>query len=491
MREILRAAFKTGSGSAISMILGAISSKIMAVVTGPIGIGLYSMLTQILSTASITGSIGGGGTALTQGVAGKKGGVRDELIRTVFWIFVAGALLVAVSLMILAPWIASVSLGGGDEASIGLVRWVALPVVLTVGLTYLNSVLNGFLAIGRLALIQMAGAAMNAIISYPISIMANTGYPIAFVGMMSASTSVQIIVALLKVRAHGYIRPIWSRGFRPRIERASASSFFKMAGTLLITGVFSTVVLLVIRSLIVQYDGLAEAGIFNVAWVICMMYPMIALGSFGTYFFPALSRLEDPQKRIDLMRDMFRISTLIITPMLVVMILLKPLVVDIMYSNQFYASLDIIRWMLIGVYLKTASWVVSMPVVAFPNMRVYFWTENLWYVGLLTFSLLAVIIFGSIEIIGIGFLVIYALFLAYYKRYARIKHGFTLTKGLTISWFSGLFLVIFASGLTWTGIQINWSITAFLIAATILYMWLSLSREERKWLVRLVDRPKE
>jgi len=482
----LRATFKTGTGYIISLILGVISNKVMAVITGPIGIGLYSMLQQIQTTASTAGSIGGGGTSLTQGVASKRAEARDEFIRTVFWLFAIGSLLVTISLIILAPWIASASLGKSDDESIGLVRWVALPVVLNIFLMYLNGVLNGFREIGRLAVLQVVGAAVNAILSYPISIMVHTGYPIAFIGIMSASVSVQLVFAFAKIHAHGYMRPLWSRGFRANIEKASASSFFKMAGTLLITGVFGTIVLLIIRSLIVQYNGLADAGIFNVAWVICVMYPTVALTSLGTYFFPTLSQLEDPQKRINLMKDVFRLTNLIITPMLVALIVLKPLVIDILYSGQFYASLDILRWMLIGVYLSAASWVVAMPVLSFPNMRVYFWVTNLWYVGLLIFSVIAIMLLKSMEFIGLGFTILYALHLAFYIHFVHVRHGFSLTKRLKTSWFLGLFLVIVASGSTWTDTQVNWLIVIFWSMVTALFILSSFSRVERRQLLQII-----
>jgi len=491
MRDLLKAAFKTGSGTAISMALTVVSSKIMAVITGPAGIGLYSMLQQILQTTANIGSVGGGTTALTQGVACKKDDVRNEFIRTVFWIFIAASLITAVALLIFAPWIAPATLGASDEASIGLVRWIALPLVFNVALFYLNGILNGFREIGRLAMVSAASGAANAIVSYPVSILVNTGYPIAFVGMLTAQMSAQLAVALVRCHRQGYLRPIWSQGLRPRIEKASASSFFNLAGTLLITGMFSTIVLLVIRSLIVQYDGLADAGIFNVAWLICMMYPMLALNSIGTYFFPTLSQLHDRQERTDLMRNVFRLTTLLITPLLVLMITLKPLVIDVLYSDQFYASLDILRWMLIGVYLMSASWIVSMPVLAYPDMKVFFWTQNLWYGGLLLFSFLGVAIFGSMEIIGIGFIFLYALLLPYFVHYSRSRHGITISKRLTTSWFIGLALVMAASATSWTGNTVNWLFTIVWLTATALFMWFSLSREEHKKLLQIITRSKK
>jgi hypothetical protein len=61
-----------------------------------------------------------------------------------------------------------------DGQATSLVRWLALPVALGRASTYLNGVLNGFRAIGVLALLQILGAAALALLVYPASRLVNT-----------------------------------------------------------------------------------------------------------------------------------------------------------------------------------------------------------------------------------------------------------------------------------------------------------------------------
>ena len=490
MREVLRAVFKTGSGSAISMLLNVVSSKIIAVITGPFGIGFYSMIQQLVRTASTAGAIGGGGVALTQGVACRKNQARDDFIVAVFWIFTIGAFLTSLALLFFAPWIALFAFGVNDEATVWLVRWLALPVALMIALTYLNGVLNGFREIGRLALIQITGSGVTAILSYPVSILVDTGYFVAFIGMMTISISAQIIVGLIKAYRQKYLHPIILNGFRLQIRRDAANSFFQIAGTLFFTSIFSSVILLVVRALIVQYNSLADAGIFNVAWVICMGYPIIILGSFGTYYFPTLSKATKQHERLILITDVFRLSTLLIVPLLIIMIVLKPLIIDIFYSEEFYNSLTIMRWMLIGIYFKTATWVFAMPMLAFADMKIYFWTENFWFAGFLGFSLLAVVTFSNLEIIGLGFLVLYAIYLIYTIHYTHSRHGFTLNKRWIIIWVNGLILIIVASILTWSETRIDVPMTIIWVAVSISFLLLSITKQERRHLWDIVIRRK-
>ncbi|UCE90808.1 MAG: oligosaccharide flippase family protein, partial [Methanobacteriota archaeon] len=474
MRELIKAVFKTGSGSSASMILSAISSKIMAVVSGPFGIGLYSLIQQLVQTVSTTGIAGGGKVVLTQGVASREGQDRDDFIVTAFWILFIGAFISSVSLVFLAPWIAPLVFGTSDGATVGLVRWVALPVVLAIALVYLNGVLNGFMAIGRLAMIQVAGAAMNALLSYPISVMVDTGYLVAFVAMTTASIFVQVSIGLSKVIRHGYLRAIVANGFRFRIRKQAARSFFVVALTMMVASIVASVSLLLVRALIVQYDGIEEAGFFNVAWVICMVYPTIVLSSFGAYYLPKLSQTKNHRERSELMNKVFRLTAILIVPLELLVVVLKPLLIDILYSGEFYPSLLMLRWMIIGIHLKAATSVFAMPMFSFADMRTYFWTSSLWHIGLVGFTIMAVAHFESLEMIGVGYVVVYALYLVYSLHYARTQHGYAAERRPVITWIVGMFMVVGASLITWSDTSINLYVVAAVVIGGLLYLAFSV-----------------
>lgn len=76
MRNILKAFTKTVSGTAVSLLIGTLSVKIIASIIGCAGIGLYSILRQIQTTTLIEATMSGQ-TALVQGGAKRKGKDRD------------------------------------------------------------------------------------------------------------------------------------------------------------------------------------------------------------------------------------------------------------------------------------------------------------------------------------------------------------------------------------------------------------------------------
>lgn len=382
------------------MGLGVVASKIMAVIIGPAGIGLYSMLNQVNQSASLFGTAGGS-PALIQGTASRQGRSRDNYLITVFWIFIAAGIITSIAIIGLAPWLTQFVLGESNESDIWLIRWLALPIILSVILGYLSGVLNGFRAIGRLAMVQIVAAAVNAGLALPVSHFVKIGYPIAFIGLLSLMYAAAIVLSLVFAKRKGWLSSLRARGFRPFIERDSARHFFLIAATTMVTAVFASIILLVVRSLIVSHSGLSGAGIFNVAWTFGFAYAMLVLGSFGTYYFPTLSLTHDKRARIDLMRKMFRVSTLLIVPLLVLAILLKPLLVQLFYSSDFLESLQTLRWMLVGDYLKTASWVMSMPIIAYADMKTFLWTEVTWWSGFLVLSAISIQGYGEMQGVGL------------------------------------------------------------------------------------------
>jgi PST family polysaccharide transporter len=487
MKEILKATIKTGTGSLLSMAFGAIASKIMAVILGPGGIGLYSMLGQVNQTAG-TLATSGGGAALVQGIASKKGEERDRYLRTVFWIFQISSILISTSMILLAPYISRIALGSSDATNVGLIRWLALPLALGSLLSFVTGVLNGFRAIGRLAFFSASNAAVSALLAYPISKLVSQGHEIAFVMMMAIVAVYGICICLALTRKDRYLRPIFLPRFRLLIDRASAKHFFLIAGTTTVTAIIGSVILLVVRSLVVSHSGLSGAGIFNVAWTFGFAYVMLVLGSFGTYYFPTLSLTHDKQARIDLMRKMFRVSTLLIVPLLVLAILLKPLVVQLFYSSEFLESLQTLRWMLVGDYLKTASWVMSMTIIAYADMKTFLWTEVAWWSGFLVLSTISIQGYGEMQGVGIAYLVLYVAYLVYVFHYSRSRHGFTLTSRSVATWCTGLILVGISSWQTWNATGIDWITAGAWGAVLVIFVTLSLTKRERGGLVQMLRR---
>lgn len=475
MRELIKAAVKTGSASIINIILAIFRTKIMATVLGPAGIGFLSLLDQTTQTAISVASFSGG-VALTQGIANKEGHERSNYMATVFWILVVSS---GFTVCVLVVFTESIARAVEMQGNVILIRWLAVPVLLNVILVYLNSTLNGNCAVGRMALVSVTTSGIIAFMAYPAAWQTKMGHPIAYVAIVSVATGGSALLALVLTLRNGWLDPLWA-GLHGKINLESAKHFFRISGATIILSLMSTGVFLILRSDLASKKNYASVGLFDAAWGLSMLYVTLVLGSFGSYYMPRLSSFHHDVDRQRLISQVFRLVTLFITPLVITVIVCKPLVIQILYSTEFLPSLKLMRWMFIGDYVKVASWVVAMPALAYADMNIFFLTETFWNLGFLGLSLLSLHVLHNFQGIGIAFLFLYIILLIYYVYYSSVKHAFLrINRGMVISWLIGLGLVIGASIFHWMDVTMNWSGAMVWILIGMGYLVLSLTASER------------
>lgn len=448
MREIWIAILKTGSGLFFKLLFSAVRTKIIAMLLGPSGVGLYSVLNQAAQEAMTAATLGGS-TALVQGLSSFQGDAKRSYVLTVAQIFAVGALVVAAGLVLLAPLVASLLFGRGGAAYTPLLRWLSVPVVLSAANVYAMGVLNGYRAIGRMALVEASGTLVSALAAYPL---ARSGHPGVFVALLGLTAAVNLAVSGCFALRAGWLNPLRTC-FQKFGRKEDVKHFFSIARTMLATAVVGTGSILAVRAMFVHYGGLSAAGVFDAAWTFGVMYVMLALGSLATYYLPTLSSIRAAEPRAALIRSVFRVTTMLLIPLVTTAIIAKPLAVRLLYSEQFLPAVKILRWMLVGTYLQASTWVLAMPLLAYADMRVYFRLEISWRVALVTVAAVSLFVFRDPQGIGIGFVAIYAGALPYTLHYCRSRYGLTLPKRTVALWIIGFVIVLGASATYWRAME--------------------------------------
>ena len=390
MRELLSAVFKTGSGSFSILILGVLTTKIFAVLLGPSGVGVLSLLRQTRDTL-LTLTTFQGNTALVQGLASKSREEQEQYRLVVLLILAISTLLTIIALWFLSPNIANLTFSQSDPETIFMVRLLALPIIFGTGIMYFGAVLNGYRAIGRLAVVQVSVALVTFLLAYPTAYLVGGRSPVYFLLMMTLSSATGLIIAFIFVRRAGWLpdTKLIQRGRTREIFVPHVSYFLSFGIVTLITGVSTTWTILLIRSLIVSQQGLEAAGIFDVAWTLSMIYITMVLTSFGTYYLPTLSQAKETKERTTLIRRVLRLTIIFIIPILTAMIVLKPLVIRLLYSAEFLPALALLRWMLIGNFLRASSWVFGVTIRASADKQALILSElasNLLFLSLCAVS---------------------------------------------------------------------------------------------------------
>ena len=160
----------------------------------------------------------------------------------------------------------------------------------------------------------------------------------------------------------------------------------------------------------------------------------------------------------------------------------------VLYSSEFIPALSIMRWMLIGGYFRIVSWVLAIPMLAYADMKTFFWTELIWDSLLLGFSATAVLGFHWLPGVGVGFVLLYSSYLVYTFWYTHRRFHLMLDRATVLQWLVGLILIVGASVQTWNDQQVQWPTLVFWLVLTLGFSGFVLNERERQGIMEIVLR---
>ncbi|NWJ42552.1 MAG: oligosaccharide flippase family protein [Geothrix sp.] len=441
MRDILLAALKVAAATLANLLGWMLAVKIISVQLGAAGVGLFGILRQLLQYLVVVATFAGH-TALIQGIASRVDEAQRRFAESVQTLMVLMAAGVALVLILGAPVIAP-SLIPHPQAIL-LLRWLALAALCMAAQTLYTSVLTAYRLLDQLVISQLVGPVCALLLVLPMVVLVRAGASSGFVLMLGLPPAAVALAAFWATRKAGRLP-----AFRTAIDGKDAAYFFRMSSVLLMTGLLNTGAQYFMNRIVAARIGLSMAGYYWVAWTLSMAYVTLALGSFGNYYMPSLSRLQDPEDRRALMRSYLQMAVVAMPVLVSLAILFKPLVVRVMFSASLLPALSVMRWMLIGDFFKGVSWVLSFPMLAFHELRWFFWTEVAFTLGLAGSGWAVLAAGGGVEWLGIMFLALYLCYTAVMVYYAYVSHGFVIRSGEAYRIALGAGLILVLSAMTW------------------------------------------
>jgi hypothetical protein len=259
--------------------------------------------------------------------------------------------------------------------------------------------------------------------------------------------------------------------------------FFSISTIALLVGFSGSGTLLLVRFKLTSFYGVVGAGIFDAAWTLSAMYLVIFLGSFGTYFLPKLSALTDNTEFSIEVDKLMHLSLLVSVFLIAPVIYLKPILFKLLYSNEFYESLQIFRWMLIGDYFKITAWALSVPMLARAYMKPYFILSISWNIIFMSAAYLLTLWSKKIEFIGLAYLITQILYVLasyyYWSKYHSIKFSLAARQ----LWLLGLLIVFSNSLMSWDELKLTTINGFIMIFSLISFLYIGMGKKGRDLIV--------
>jgi len=486
MKEIVSATIKTGGATFISTLFRMVTTKIFALTIGAYGIGIYSLLTETVRIGMQIGTFNGR-IAIVQGTAKKNNEQKNDYLSSIFILYMVTTILIAIVCIFFQKPLSHILFQDENIKIKSLVAYLYIPIIISIFGNFLTSILNGYKAFGQIALVEIACAIMVAIIAYPFSLLINEGYYSVFILIIAINETIRLAVSLFFAWKAGWIQSIY-HSFNQSINMKHIHHFFAFSGITAITATVTTLILLLIKVFISQIENVETLGYFEVSWRISMTYVMLILSSFGTYYLPALASTKSVEERDILIRNVQRLALILSIPIVVLMIILKPLIIEILYSENFMIALQPMRWMLIGDFFRITSWSYGHILLAFEDLKIFLLKELSLQAIFFTIVYCGLRANISLEITGIAFLVINIINLIYLSQYIKRFYRYRPSLSFLLKWLTGLGIIIGASILTWNDHTISIFYIIFFIAVTFLFSFNLIHPHERQSIIAIFRR---
>ena len=436
-RQIIKATSLFGGVQVFNIAIAIVRSKFIAVLLGPVGMGISGLLTTTISLISSITNFGLGTSAVKDISAASATGDHERIstvitsFRRLVWI--TGTLGTLVTL-ILSGWLSKLTFGN-KEYTLAFI-WISITLLFNQLSSGQMVLLQGMRKLNYLAKANMIGSFTGLIMVLPLYYFYNIDGIVP--GIIVASVTSLIISWFFSQKIK--IKPI-KVNYR--------ETFIKGKGMLVlgfvisITGMMDQLIAYIIRIYISNHGGLDQVGLYNAGFAIINSYVGLIFTAMATDYFPRLCSLaEDNKLSKETINHQAEIAILVLAPLIIVFLVFINWVIIILYSAKFVAINEMIHWAILGIFFKAVGWAIGFIFLAKGATKIYFYTYIIATVTILVTNILGYK-YLALEGLGIAFLASYILILFPGYLIARVKYQFSFDSSLI-----QIFLIQFIIALT-------------------------------------------
>ncbi len=400
MKSLLRATAILSGSSAVSIVLGVGSSKILATILGPAGYGYYGLLQSFVTVASILVGMGTATGLVRLGAAAAKENNYAAMASLCGGAWLLVVFTAAPLLLILVLFRAEISrwaLGTPDHS--GAILLMGLTLIFTAALSIQNGILNAWHHVETLATYGIVNSVIHAMCGIVAVLLWHDR------GIVPAI----VVSAVLGWSAsrHFLHRAVGASPVRPmfRDRLAAAQALFSFGVPYTASAMAGSGIQLAMPMIVVHLLNAESVGYYKAATAISVGYLGFLVTAMTQDYYPRVSVVKDrPHALASLINEQHRFVMLLAVPAILGTLALLPYLVPLVYSTRFMPVVDILEWQLIGDIFKFSSWTISFAILARCKPSVFFLAESTSGIFTLFTTWLAVRLLG-LQGLGIGFLV--------------------------------------------------------------------------------------
>ncbi|MCM1504200.1 MAG: O-antigen translocase [Muribaculum sp.] len=372
-RSILKGMSFFGGAQVFQILINLVRGKFVAMLLGPEGMGISSLLTTSTNTVRQLASLGLP-TAIVKEVSAEDDSVDEsqtkeaviDAARTATLITAfAGALICITFSSLLSRWTF------GDDGFSWQFAMLSLAVMFGILGSGEMSILQGLHQVKRLSWSSVVGAATGLAVGVPMYYFwGNDGIA---PGMIAVALATYIFYRIYSSKAGVEKR----RKVDSLVKRAVMRRLISLGLVLMAGSLIGTLATYLSNAFIRYIGGIDDVGYFQAANSITNQYAGVIFAAMSVDYFPRLVGVaSDNAKVTDIVNRQTEVISLIIAPLMVLLMLTAPLLIRIFLTGQFDEAVPLVQWLGMGVFLRALAYPPGYIAFAKSDKRLFFLLEG-------------------------------------------------------------------------------------------------------------------
>lgn len=409
-----------GGVQGLSILVGVVRNKLVAMLLGPDGMGLMSLFNSTIKLVSDSTSFGLSMSAVKNVSEAVDTGDAERvraavaLIRT--WSLLT-ALLGMLVCVVLSPLLNRWTFTWGDHT----LHFVMLsPVIALMAVTGgETAILKGARRLRGLAAISVCNVVLALVCSVPLY------YFWGQSGVVPSLLLLALVQCLLTV-AHSFrLFPVSLSATRAQLYEGRR--MVRLGVAFVMAGVLGSGAEFVVRTYLNNVGGLSVVGLYNAGFMMTMTYAGMVFSAMETDYFPRLSGYARIDARFcQTVSHQVEVSLLLVAPLLACFMVLLPILLPMLYSGEFMPVIGMMRAGVLAMYFRALTLPVEYIALARRDSRSYLFLEAVYdvmFVGCVVVGYRLCDITGT----GIGLAVAGLINLVTVYGYASWRYGYCMS----------------------------------------------------------------
>lgn len=368
--SILKATSLFGGVQVFQIIIGIIRSKLIAILVGPVGMGISGLLQISIGMIGGITNFGLSNSAIKDISAAYADGDLNKVHRiiSVFkqLVWLTG-ILGAVVTLIFSPLLSHLTFGNSKYS------WAFALLSITL---LINQITSGYEVIMRSmrqiklsARASLLGSFLGLISTIPLY------YYLGINGIVPALI-ISTIISLISTWFFALNIPINYVKISFRDLSIEGKEILKLGFLISLSGTTQIIFSYFVRIYIGKLGTIGDVGLYNAGFAIVNTYVGMIFNAMAIDYYPKLSSVSQNLKEVnDTINQQAEIAILILSPMILIFIVFIKWVIILLYSNFFLPVEQMLLFSAVGMLFKAMSWAIAFLFLAKGLSKLFFWSE--------------------------------------------------------------------------------------------------------------------